>query len=68
MDKDQETLLLTIKAHLERMKDFEDAWISLNSEPKKPSRTTFGLIRYFLPVDQDIYDEFGHPKPLNING
>lgn len=68
MDKDEQILLQTIQAHQGRMQNFKDAWIELNADPKKPSRTTFGMIRYFVPVEQGIYDEFGHPQPRNTNG
>jgi len=65
----QETLLQTIKARLERAEDGRIQWISVNDghwNLAHPDSLTKGrLIKYFEPAYQEGYDEYGTPITSN---
>lgn len=65
----QETLLQTIRARIERAEDGRIQWTAdsggLWNIVQPDSRTKGGLIKYFEPAFQEGYDQYGTPITSN---
>lgn len=69
MTNEQETLLQTIRARLERAEDGRVQWMATNDGPwnivQPDSRTKRGLYKFFEPAFQEGYDQYGTPITSN---